>query len=87
MSQDTEPAQYKDFVALNHSEVESLISLPVAKRRGPRGGVVAPFPIRLFNMLEAVESEGLHDVVSWQTHGRSFKVHSKHAFERGLLSR
>eukprot|EP00557_Chaetoceros_sp_GSL56_P009662 CAMPEP_0176477208 /NCGR_PEP_ID=MMETSP0200_2-20121128/490_1 /TAXON_ID=947934 /ORGANISM="Chaetoceros sp., Strain GSL56" /LENGTH=327 /DNA_ID=CAMNT_0017872983 /DNA_START=280 /DNA_END=1263 /DNA_ORIENTATION=+ len=38
-------------------------------RRGPRGGVTTPFPVKLHNLLE----ENLHgDVISWQPHGRCF---------------
>lgn len=39
------------------------------QRRGPRGGVTTPFPVKLHNLLE----ENLHgDVISWQPHGRCF---------------
>jgi hypothetical protein len=45
------------------------------KRLPARGGVITPFPLKLHSMLEAVEKEGLEDVVSWQPHGRCFVVH------------
>lgn len=39
------------------------------QRRGPRGGVTTPFPVKLHNLLE----ENLHgNVISWQPHGRCF---------------
>lgn len=38
-------------------------------RRGPRGGVTTPFPVKLHNLLQ----ENLHDkIISWQPHGRCF---------------
>lgn len=43
------------------------------------------FPDRLYKMLEYAEQEGLTDVVSFQPHGRSFRVHNKHLFVEKLL--
>lgn len=45
-----------------------------------------PFPIKLHQMLEGVEKEGLEDVVSWQPHGRCFVVHKPNQF-KDLLPR
>lgn len=39
---------------------------PDAPRRGPRGGVVTPFPERLYIMLSEAEKSGFKDIVSWQ---------------------
>lgn len=55
------------------------------KRRGPRGGVVVPFPERLYDMLASVEEEGLEDVVSWQPHGRCFIVHQPKKFVEEVM--
>jgi len=43
-------------------------------KKGPRGGVMDPFPLKLHRMLEKVEERNLSSVVSWQPHGRSFVV-------------
>ena len=55
------------------------------KRRGPRGGVVVPFPERLYTMLSQVENEGFEDVVSWQPHGRCFIVHQPKRFVEEVM--
>jgi len=39
------------------------------------------FPLRLFEMLQLVEQEGLEHIVSWQPHGRCFVVHKQQQFE------
>ena len=35
------------------------------KRKGPRGGVIVPFPTKLHVMLTKVEEDGLGHIVSW----------------------
>jgi len=55
------------------------------KRRGPRGGVVVPFPERLYTMLSQVEKDGEEDVVSWQPHGRCFIVHQPKRFVEEVM--
>ncbi|CAB9526849.1 stress transcription factor B-2b [Seminavis robusta] len=59
---------------------ESDEEMETPKRRGPRGGVVVPFPERLYNMLCQVEEDGFEDVISWQPHGRCFIVHDPKRF-------
>jgi hypothetical protein len=54
-------------------------------RRGPRGGVVEPFPSRLFRMLEDAEANEFDDLVSWQPHGRCFIVHCPTAFVEKIM--
>ena len=57
------------------------------KRRGPRGGVLVPFPEKLYLMLAGVQKEGLEDVVSWQPHGRCFAVHQPQRFVEEVMPR
>lgn len=57
------------------------------KRRGPRGGVLVPFPEKLYLMLAGVHAEGLEDVVSWQPHGRCFAVHQPQRFVEEVMPR
>ena len=42
-----------------------------------RGGVVAPFPMKLHYILS---QEEVSDIISWQPHGRSFKLHNPDKF-------
>jgi hypothetical protein len=50
-----------------------------------KGGVVTPFPLVLYNMLDSVDGEGLSSIVSWQPHGRAFSVHDSQAFVRKVM--
>ena len=56
-----------------------------SNRRGPRGGVVEPFPSRLFNMLQDAATNAFEDVVSWQPHGRCFIVHDPKRFVEKIM--
>ena len=58
---------------------------PKKSRRGPRGGVVTPFPEKLHQMLENVDKEGYADIISWQPHGRCFVMHKPKEFVRVLM--
>lgn len=49
-------------------------------KRGARGGVVKPFPLKLHEMLDQIEDEGLASVVCWQPHGRAFMVRKPREF-------
>jgi hypothetical protein len=50
----------------------------------PRGGVTTPFPLKLHEMLEAIQQDGLEDVISWQPHGRCFILRKPKEFIRML---
>ena len=52
-----------------------------------RGGVACPFPWRLHDMLAAVEQENLEHIVSWQPHGRAFRVDKPSEFVEKVLPR
>ena len=80
-------APYRDFSQISTETILRIVAPPQAKRKGPRGGVQTPFPVRLFDMLETVEKEGLDHIVSWQPHGRSFMVRKPSLFESEILPR
>ena len=69
---------YNDPVFVPGENEEEDVDAP--KRRGPRGGVVVPFPERLYNMLKQAENEGFEEIVSWSPHGRCFIVHQPKQF-------
>ena len=46
-------------------------------RKGPRGGVTTPFPLKLHNLLETNQWS---DIISWQPHGRCFVLHKPKDF-------
>jgi hypothetical protein len=45
-----------------------------------RGGVATSFPLKLHEMLDQIEADGLAGVISWQPHGRAFLVHKPAEF-------
>jgi hypothetical protein len=54
-------------------------------RMPAKGEVVTPFPLKLHAMLEAVEQDGLEDIMSWQPHGRCFVIHDQKALVNILV--
>ena len=44
-----------------------------------------PFPIKLYQMLEAVEADGNEHIVSWHPDGRTFQVHDPAKFVEDVL--
>jgi HSF-type DNA-binding len=43
------------------------------------------FPVKLYFMLNELESDGLSHIVSWQPHGRCFVVHKQEDFVKTIL--
>jgi hypothetical protein len=43
------------------------------------------FPVKVHIMLTDTDQRGLSDVVSWQPHGRCFRVHNKQRFVAEVL--
>lgn len=78
---------YRDYYHVAASDVKQEIHCPEGKRRGPRGGVVVPFPVKLYTMLKGVEQEGMEHVVSWLPHGRCFMVHKPKEFVEDIMPR
>jgi HSF-type DNA-binding len=62
----------------------STIPDPRGNSRRPQGKELF-FPDRLYQLLELSEKHGWTDIVSFQPHGRSFRVHDKAAFVARLL--
>jgi hypothetical protein len=44
-----------------------------------------PFPIKLLNMLDDMANNGSQDIVSWQPHGKAFRVHQPQVFARTIM--
>jgi hypothetical protein len=62
--------------------------LPVTvgqERQTIRGGIVEPFPQKLYSMLQDVEKQGKSNIVSFYSHGRAFAIHDMKAFTDEIL--
>lgn len=49
------------------------------------GGINHRFPVLLHYVLDCAEAEGQSNVISWQPHGRCFKVHDRPLFIKNFL--
>lgn len=71
---------YADVIEEDLEEIskESTSGLSPKKiRRGPRGGVTTPFPVKLHQLLEANQYP---NIISWQPHGRCFILRKPQEF-------
>jgi len=71
---------YEDYGHVTERMFRKVTGTQSECRRQARGGVVTPFPMKLHEMLDAVEDEGLSSFVSWLPHGRALKVHDEDGF-------
>lgn len=46
-----------------------------------------PFPIKLHHLLEESEASGLGHIISWQPHGRAFKIHNPTLFTDTIMQK
>ena len=46
---------------------------------------MVPFPVKLHEILDHIEEDGLADVISWQPHGRCFVVHKPEEFVEEVM--
>lgn len=58
---------------------------PSLVKHKAKGGVITPFPVKLHDMLDKIEADGLGHVVSWQPHGRCFVVHKPKEFVNHVM--
>lgn len=56
-----------------------------SKKRGHRPGAANLFPAKLHLMLSNAEADRFDHIVSWQPHGRCFKVHQPTRFVEDVL--
>ena len=70
---------YHDYSMVNYTE----------KHLVTKGGVKAPFPVKLFYMLEHIDlhEPELSSIISWQPHGRCFITHNPLKMEELILPR
>ena len=80
---------YRDCYTADVATVQHFFSLALdSKRKGPRGGVAVPFPVRLYEMLNSTfDNENLRSIISWQPHGRCFRIHHIQRFTDEIMPR
>ena len=50
-----------------------------------KGGVVTPFPLVLYSMLDSADDMGFSSIVSWLPHGRAFSVYDSKSFVEQVM--
>jgi hypothetical protein len=50
------------------------------------GGGQGSFPLKLQRILDKLEAEGNHEIISWLPHGRAFAVHDPDRFVSDLMT-
>lgn len=76
---------YFDFLNVPIHVVKAKLKTPKQKRKGPRGGVSEPFPLKLYEMLVGTEQSGETHIVCWRTHGRCFNIECPRSFVREVM--
>lgn len=71
----------------NDNSQEKLTPLDAPLNSGMTGksSSISSFPIKLHEALIDIENDGNGHIISWQPHGRSFKIHKQPEFERQIL--
>lgn len=74
------------FNSIQKYQEAKNVSIGTSKkaRKGPRGGVATPFPIKLYQLLESNEHSA---IISWQPHGRCFIMHKPKEFLEQVMPR
>ena len=52
-----------------------------------KGGVAVPFPFKLHQVLDEIKNDGFGDVISWQPHGRAFRIHDMKKFTTSIMEK
>lgn len=68
-----------------HDHAKDPVVDPSLIKHKAKGGVITPFPVKLHDMLDRIEADGLAHVVSWQPHGRCFVVHKPKEFVNHVM--
>lgn len=86
---------YNDLTAsdtkITPSQVESTdvqdidSGCDVAVRPKKKLGRTKEFPLTLYSLLEKANEGGYSDIVSWQSHGRAFRVHNPTRFVKEIM--
>jgi len=53
--------------------------------RKSKGGIIEPFPTKLFRIIEDAEKDGRDDIISFFSHGRAFAIHKPRVFVSQLM--
>mmetsp|Transcript_43863 Transcript_43863/g.105831 ORF Transcript_43863/g.105831 Transcript_43863/m.105831 type:complete len:806 (+) Transcript_43863:274-2691(+) len=95
MRQEQQQQQQQQQLDLQHGQPGVAVALdgPIGpagieqKMPGSGGSADSTYVMRIHEMLEDADREGNTDVVSWQTHGRSFRIHKESEFVNKIMPR
>ena len=84
-SKKAEHPPYQDFAGCSYEQVQRILyqhTAPAVPVRS-RGGAKVTFPMKLHSLLDSIV--GKKSAISWQHHGRAFKIHDKERFTNEIL--
>ena len=71
--------KYQDFLNVPEN------AIPRPYHENMRGRGQEQFPIKLFKILHDSDAGGYSSIISWQSHGRTFKIHNSKLFEEKIM--
>ena len=76
---------YQDFAGLSYEKAREILNRHALTKQpqGARGGAKVTFPMKLHVLLESTVER--KSAISWQHHGRAFKIHDKERFINEIL--
>ena len=70
---------YHDHANMTREEAEAV------PKNSRKGGVSVHFPVKLHQILDRIERDGMAHIIAWQPHGRCFVIHKPRAFANRIL--
>lgn len=77
---------YRDFAKATEEEISSIFEKENGGKRN-KHRLKESFPIKLYLILERSEIDGYSSIISWASHGRSFRIHSQNLFLKKIMPR
>ena len=82
--EDEDHHSYGGAVSGESSEAGNATDDPQQKKKR-RGGVSISFPMKLHAVLEQMDTDGYSSILSWQPHGRAFKINKPKEFTEYVM--
>ena len=83
----SEDQQSFDNYDLSYSEYPDFSKIPKGNETKNKGRTRETFPVKLFKILERADVGGYNNIISWQSHGRAFKIHDVDQFGKHIMKK
>ncbi|KAL9186511.1 hypothetical protein ACHAXT_005749 [Thalassiosira profunda] len=75
------------FVQHDYHDLSLAPDAADPKAKGDAPGGAESFPVKLHRILEEADARGESHIISWQPHGRAFRIHDPRAFTDHVMAR